>query len=146
MTSDAQAGNSVTVESDYRALNFMVEGKITEFLERLKEEFHFSRSELLVITKFVWSYVQENRDQGTAQVLSGILHDSGFLFTETTPDPLPAHEKKAKESALKLISELRNLDMNTDDINAITVEMKNLGSSARYLGTAHGLDMISRKR
>ena len=145
MTSHSEESEYTVDDSDLKILGALIERQTVALLQRLRTEYHFSLSEMLTISTDIGRYVDANVNFGTAKIMGSALREGGFVFNEELPDPIPVYEKKSKDATLDLIKALRNLDMTTNDINAITADMKSLGGEAQFLGRAHGLDMIDRK-
>lgn len=145
MTSDSSTDTSIFTEEDEALLNVDTRHKIVNFLNRVVEEYDLTADEQEVVAHAIASYVEGYRNLGTATVLAGILTEEGYVFTDEMPNPIPENQKNTRESALNLIKELRNVGLTTNDINAITEEMKALGEAARKLGMGQALVMIDTK-
>lgn len=126
-------------EVDASAL-VMKQGQL--FMKQLVTEYSLNVNEQNRIVASINGLIDAYRDFGIADSIHSVLTALGGVYSEAMPDPRPETQTKAKQAALKLIAELRDMDFNTEEINALSPAMKSLTESATLFGNTEGLNMM----
>lgn len=120
----------------------LVQRQAQLFMHRLVSEYSLSNHEQIRMVNFLNGLIEDYRDLGIADSVHSMITALGGGYSAALPDPRPEAREKSKNSALKVIAELREMDFSTAEINSLSPEMKKLTELATLWGNTEGLNMM----
>lgn len=120
----------------------LVQRQARLLLNRLVDEYSLSNHERIRMVNFLNGLIEDYRNLGIAESVHSMINALGGGYSEELPDPRPETREKAKNSALKVIAELREMDFSTEEINALSPDMKTLTELSTLWGNTEGLNMM----